>query len=145
MTVRDTPKDWITISREYRTIFIRHRGGFVGSDTSCVACHTVQANAPLGLVALTEENGEVFWTEEQSRQNFENVAMLVNQVTRNQQVCLHHSRRRLAVKDVEYFWNSTDHSEYRLVGWIGPRSNATADPVVDVDLNSSILRTTNLC
>ena len=26
-------------------IFLRHRGGFVGSDTSCVACHTSQANA----------------------------------------------------------------------------------------------------
>ena len=49
-------------------IFLRHRGGFVGTDTSCVACHTTQANAPLGLQPLTEENGNVFWTEEQSRQ-----------------------------------------------------------------------------
>ena len=47
-------------------IFQRHRGGFVGSDSSCVACHTVQANAPLGLQPLTLENGNVFWTEQQS-------------------------------------------------------------------------------
>ena len=62
MTVRDTPKglDYDFYKESIEPIFIRHRGGFVGSDTSCVACHTVQANAPLGLVALTEENGEVF-------------------------------------------------------------------------------------
>ena len=78
--VRDTAKglDYDFYKESIEPIFIRYRGGFVGSDTACVACHTVQANAPLGLEPLTQENGEVFWTEEQSQMNFQNVAMLVN-------------------------------------------------------------------
>ena len=57
---RDTPKglDYDFYKESIEPIFMRYRGGFVGSDTSCVACHTVQANAPLGLEPLTEENGE---------------------------------------------------------------------------------------
>ena len=53
--VRDTPKglDYEFYKESIEPIFIRYRGGFVGSDTACVACHTVQANAPLGLVAFT--------------------------------------------------------------------------------------------
>ena len=120
MTVRDTPKglDYDFYKESIEPIFIRHRGGFVGSDTSCVACHTVQANAPLGLVALTEENGEVFWTEEQSRQNFENVAMLVNPSDPETSRLLLAPLSPTAGGERHsggIFWNSTDHSEYRLV------------------------------
>ena len=138
--VRDTPKglDYEFYKESIEPIFIRHRGGFVGSDTSCVACHTVQANAPLGLVALTEENGEVFWTEEQSRQNFENVAMLVNPSDPETSRLLLAPLSPTAGGERHsggIFWNSTDHSEYRLLSnWIATGSpNATADPVIDVD------------
>ena len=77
---RDTPKglDYEFYKESVEPIFMRYRGGFVGSDTSCVACHSVQASAPLGLEPLTNENGEEFWTEAQSRANFENAARLVN-------------------------------------------------------------------
>ena len=140
MTVRDTPKglDYEFYKESIEPIFIRYRGGFVGSDTACVACHTVQANAPLGLVALTEENGEVYWTEEQSRQNFENVAMLVNPSDPESSRLLLAPLSPIVGGERHsggIFWNSTDHSEYRLVAdWIAtgdPR--ASADPVVEVD------------
>ena len=137
---RDTPKglDYDFYKESIEPIFMRYRGGFVGSDTSCVACHTVQANAPLGLEPLTEENGEAYWTEAQSRQNFENVAMLVNPSAPET------SRLLLAPlaptvggerHSGGIFWDSTDHSEYRLVAaWIATGDPAaTADPIVEVD------------
>ena len=140
MTVRDTPKglDYEFYKESIEPIFIRYRGGFVGSDTACVACHTVQANAPLGLVALTEDNGEVHWTEEQSRQNFENVAMLVDPSDPESSRLLLAPLSPTAGGERHsggIFWNSTDHSEYRLLAdWIATGDpTASADPVVDVD------------
>ena len=75
-----TPKglDYAFYKAAVEPLFLRPRGGYIGSDAGCVACHTSQANAPLGLQALTLADGRVFWTEEQSRQNFTNVAKLVN-------------------------------------------------------------------
>ena len=76
----DTPKglDYAFYKATVEPLFLRPRGGYIGSDAGCVACHTSQANAPLGLQELTMADGRVFWTEEQSRQNFVNVAKLVN-------------------------------------------------------------------
>ncbi|MEC8356871.1 MAG: hypothetical protein VXZ91_05585, partial [Pseudomonadota bacterium] len=76
----ETPKglDYDFYKAAVEPLFLRPRGGYIGSDAGCVACHASQANAPLGLQALTLEDGRVFWTEEQSRQNFANVAKLVN-------------------------------------------------------------------
>ena len=140
MIVRDTPKglDYEFYKESIEPIFIRYRGGFVGSDTACVACHTVQANAPLGLVALTEDNGEVYWTEEQSRQNFENVAMLVDPSDPESSRLLLAPLSPTAGGERHsggIFWNSTDHSEYKLFAdWIATGDpTASADPVVDVD------------
>ncbi|MCY4265799.1 MAG: hypothetical protein OXE78_13240 [Gammaproteobacteria bacterium] len=119
-------------------IFLRHRGGFVGSDTSCVACHTSQANAPLGLQPLTEENRSVFWTEEQSRQNFENVAKLVNPANPELSRLLLAPLAPAAGGERHsggIFWNSTEHSEYQVVaGWIATGNpEIGADPVADLD------------
>lgn len=119
-------------------IFQRHRGGFVGSDTSCVACHTVQANAPLGLQALTLEDGNVFWTEDQSWQNFQNVAMLVNPGAPETSRLLLAPLAPAAGGERHsggIFWDSTDHAEYRAIAeWIATGSaDATADPAVEVD------------
>ena len=137
---RDTPKglDYEFYKESVEPIFIRYRGGFVGPDTACVACHTVQANAPLGLEPLIEENGEVFWTEEQSRQNFENVAMLVNPSAPETSRLLLAPLATIvggASHSGGIFWDSRDHSEYRLIAeWIASGDpNAGADPIVDVD------------
>ncbi len=62
-------------------IFTKERGGFAVESPggpSCVMCHTWQANAPLKLERLEEgSDGGTFWTEEQSRRNFVEVARLV--------------------------------------------------------------------
>ncbi|MCG8414314.1 MAG: hypothetical protein MI746_08860 [Pseudomonadales bacterium] len=137
---RDTAKglDYEFYRDSIEPIFLRHRGGFVGSDTSCVACHTTQANAPLGLQPLTEENGNVFWTEAQSRQNFENVAMLVNPSNPESSRLLLAPLAPAAGGERHsggIFWDTNQHAEYRVVAeWIATgNSSATADPIVDVD------------
>ena len=136
----DTPKglDYAFYKESVEPIFIRYRGGFVGSDTACVACHTVQANAPLGLVPLTEANGEVFWTEAQSQENFQNVAMLVNPSAPETSRLLMAPLAPTAGGESHsggIFWDSTNHSEYRLISeWIASGDpNAGAEPIVDVD------------
>lgn len=62
-------------------IFIQSRGSFTPpdpGDPACVLCHTWQMSTPLMLQPLQDdEDGNVFWTEEQSRENFEAVAQLV--------------------------------------------------------------------
>ena len=137
---RDTPKglDFEFYKESVEPIFIRYRGGFVGSDTACIACHTVQANAPLGLVALTEENGEVYWTEEQSRTNMENVALLVNPSAPETSRILMAPLAPTAGGEAHsggIFWDSANHSEYRIISqWIATGNpNAGAEPTVDID------------
>lgn len=137
---RNTTKglDFEFYKESVEPIFLRYRGGFVGSDTSCVACHTTQANAPLGLVAVTEEDGRAFWTEEQSRLNFENVAMLVNPSAPETSRLLLAPLSPTAGGERHsggIFWDTPDHSEYRLISeWIASgNSSATAEPIVEVD------------
>ena len=66
---------------EVEPIFTRPRGGFTlesPGGPSCVMCHTWQTNAPLKLERLEEgPGGETYWTEDQSRRNFVEVARLV--------------------------------------------------------------------
>ena len=62
---------------EVEPIFIAPRGGHGPSMSPCVTCH-VHSGTPLKLEPLQErENGQVYWTEEQSRRNFDVVARLV--------------------------------------------------------------------
>ena len=66
---------------EYRArvepIFIAPRGGHGPGRSPCATCH-VHSGTPLKLQPLQEgEDGRVFWSEEQSRMNFEVVSRLV--------------------------------------------------------------------
>ncbi len=138
--VSDTLKglDYELYKETVEPIFIRYRGGFVGSDTACVACHTVQANAPLGLEPLTKENGEVFWTEAQSRTNFANVAMLVNPAAPETSRLLQAPLAPLAggmSHSGGIFWASKDDAEYQTIAsWIATGDpNSPVDPLVEVD------------
>ncbi|HBP99621.1 MAG TPA: hypothetical protein DD672_03980, partial [Gammaproteobacteria bacterium] len=51
ISVPNTPKglDYAFYKEAIEPIFMRPRGGYIGSDAGCVACHASQANAPLGL------------------------------------------------------------------------------------------------
>ena len=136
----DTPKglDYDFYKAAVEPLFLRPRGGYIGSDAGCVACHTSQANAPLGLQALTLEDGRVFWTEEQSRQNFANVAKLVNPSDPDSSRLLN-APLAPAAGGVRHsggiFWDSRDHSEYRIIAeWIATGADsAGADVVPEVD------------
>ena len=58
-------------------IFIAPRGGHGPGRSPCATCH-VHSGTPLKLQPLQEgEDGGVFWSEEQSRMNFEVVSRLV--------------------------------------------------------------------
>ncbi len=58
-------------------IFLVERGGYGPGRSACVTCHAKQGT-PLKLQPLQEDDtGGVFWSEHQSRQNFETVASLV--------------------------------------------------------------------
>lgn len=136
----DTPKglDFAFYREAVEPIFLRPRGGFVGSDAACVSCHTSQANAPLGLQPLTEENGEVFWTEAQSRQNFENVAMLADPSALDQSRLLLAPLAPSAGGERHSggnFWDSREHSEYRVIAeWIATGSpEASTEQTVQPD------------
>ena len=136
----DTPKglDYAFYKQAVEPIFMRPRGGYIGSDAGCVACHTSQANAPLGLQPLTLEGDEVLWTEAQSRQNFENVAMLVNPADPASSRLLMAPLAPAAGGERHsggIFWDNTDHSEYKIIAeWIATGSpDAGADAIVEAD------------
>lgn len=138
--VRDTPKglDYAFYKEAVEPIFLRPRGGFIGADSACVGCHAGQANAPLGLQALTLEDGESFWTEAQSRQNFENVARLVNPASPESSRLLLAPLAPAAGGERHsggIFWDSTEHSEYRVIAeWIATGSpEASMEDTVEVD------------
>jgi len=58
-------------------IFLVERGGWGPGRSPCVTCHAKQGT-PLKLQPLQEnEDGSVFWSESQSRQNFNVVSRLV--------------------------------------------------------------------
>ena len=140
ISVPNTPKglDYAFYKEAIEPIFMRPRGGYIGSDAGCVACHTSQANAPLGLQPLTLEGDRVFWTEAQSRQNFENVAMLVNPSEPDRSRLLMAPLAPAAGGERHsggIFWDSSNHSEYRLITeWIASGSDtAGASEVVEVD------------
>ncbi len=65
----------------YRTrvepMFYKQRGGYGPGRSACVTCH-MHSGTPLRLQPLQEdEAGAVFWSEQQSRRNFEAVSRLV--------------------------------------------------------------------
>ena len=113
-------------------IFTRPRGGFSVDNPggpSCVMCHTWQTNAPLSLETLQEgPSGETYWTEDQSRVNFAEVARLVTPGDPDNSRLL---RVPLAVAEGGRgrhtggtFWQSKDDPEWQLVAeWV-----RTAEP-----------------
>ena len=115
-------------------IFSRPRGGFTldsPGEPSCVMCHTWQTNAPLKLEPLEEgPGGETYWTEEQSRRNFVEVARLVTPGDPDNSRLL---RAPLALREGGRgqhtggtFWASKNEPEWQVLAeWV-----RTADPSV---------------
>lgn len=112
-------------------IFLDMRGGFGPGRSACVTCHAKQGT-PLKLQPLQEnEDGSVFWSEAQSRQNFEVVSRLV--------VAGHPEQSRLLGKALavpaggtsfhvggKFFLSRADPQWRAMADWVGAASAAAA-------------------
>ncbi len=125
-------------------IFVRSRGDFLPpdpGDPACVMCHTWQAHTPLMLESLeVNEEGGVYWTEAQSRRNFEAVSRLVApgdpQSSRLLRTPLSVQAGGSALHTGGKVWSSQEDPEWQtLAEWVraGTPSQAPADPTPDVD------------
>ncbi|HIF38567.1 MAG TPA: hypothetical protein EYQ69_05025 [Gemmatimonadetes bacterium] len=112
-------------------IFLQPRGGHGPSISPCASCH-INSGTPLKLQPLQEtEDGQAYWSEDQSRQNFEVVSRLV--------VPGQPERSRLLRKPLSVaaggavfhvggkFWQTQNNPEWQLIAtWVG-NSDAPAD------------------
>ena len=132
----------------YRTnvepIFIQSRGDFLPpdpGDPACVMCHTWQANTPLMLESLeTDDEGDVYWTEAQSRSNFEAVSRLVTpgdpQGSRLLRASLSAQAGGSALHSGGKIWDSQDDPEWQtLAAWVltGSAPAVSTEPAPEVD------------
>ncbi|HXV86392.1 MAG TPA: hypothetical protein VD793_06820, partial [Gemmatimonadales bacterium] len=104
-------------------IFIRPRAGYGPGLSPCATCH-VQSGTPLKLQPLQEgEGGRVFWSEEQSRRNFQAASRLVVP-GRPEQSRLLNKPLAVAAGGTPYhvggkFWDTRDDPEWRtLADWV---------------------------
>jgi len=132
-----TGLDFASYLTDVEPVFARMRGGFAVESPggpSCVMCHTWQTNAPLKLEALQEgSDGETFWSEDQSRRNFVEVARLVTPGDPDDSRLLNAPLARSAGGRDEHtggtFWESKNDPEWQaLAEWV--RSAEPADEVV---------------
>ena len=70
-TARGQSLDYEVFKSQVEPIFLKKRGDHV----RCVVCHSERSNNAFRLEKLSK--GTAFWTEEQSRRNFEVVSRLV--------------------------------------------------------------------
>jgi mono/diheme cytochrome c family protein len=126
-------------------IFIKPRRGYGPGLSPCATCH-VHNGSPLKLQPLQEgEGGRVFWSEEQSRRNFEVASRLVVPGRPEQSRLL---RKPLAVAAGGApfhvggkFWSTQDDPEWRTIAeWVRAASAAdvaagaaAAMPTLDFD------------
>ena len=123
-------------------IFYASRGDFLPpepGEPACVMCHTWQANTPLMLESLEEnDDGSVYWTEAQSRANFEVVSRLVTpgdpENSRLLQTPLSPQAGGSPMHTGGKFWDSQDNPEWQtLAEWVQTGSPTTAQAVPEVD------------
>jgi hypothetical protein len=130
-------------------IFLKSRGDFLPpepGDPSCVMCHTWQMNTPLKLEPLGEDsNGGVFWTEEQSRLNFEAVSRLVVPGDPENSRFLRKPLRAGAGGTVSHtggkFWTSQDDPEWQVVAeWVRAGAGSPDQTPVAPDVDFEFFR-----
>jgi len=125
-------------------VFIQSRGNFMPPDPgepACVLCHTWQSSTPLMLESLeVNEDGGVYWTEAQSRANFENVSRLVTpgdpQSSRLLQASLSPEAGGSALHTGGKVWASQNDREWQtLAQWVrsAAPSQALSETPPDVD------------
>jgi len=122
-------------------MFYRSRGDFQPpdpGDPACVMCHVWQANTPMMLQSLEENaDGSVYWTEAQSRANFETISQLVTPGdpanSRLLRAPLSPAAGGSAVHTGAKFWDSQNDPEYQaLAEWVGAAAPAAAASMPEV-------------
>jgi len=134
--------DYNVYKERVEPILLRDRGGYGPGLSACVSCH-IQSGTPMRLQPLEEDaSGGVYWTESQSRMNFDVVSGLVTPGQPEE------SRLLLAPLELSAggssfhiggkFWGSQDEADWQtLAAWVSaadslPGTAATA-PEVDFD------------
>ena len=107
-------------------IFLKRRPG----HARCYACHA-SGTGPQYLVKMSP--GATFWTEEQSRQNFENVSNLVNRDDPMNSKFLIHPLSPMAGGDITFAhgggrqFESKDDPDWKTIAeWVGGRKLASS-------------------
>ncbi|MYJ66881.1 MAG: hypothetical protein F4087_00005, partial [Gemmatimonadetes bacterium] len=124
-----TPLSFDRYRATVEPIFLVDRGGWGPGRAACVTCHAEQGT-PLRLQRLRETaEGEVFWSEEDSRRNFRVVARLVTpgdpDGSRLLRKALARSAGGAALHVGGKFFQSQEDPEWRaMADWV-----AAADPV----------------
>ena len=103
-------------------IFIQPRGGHGPSISPCASCH-INSGTPLRLQPLQEtESGQVYWSENQSKKNFEVVSKLV---VPGQPLVVTAGGTAFHVGGK--FWQDQNNPEWQIIAdWIG-NSDAPTD------------------
>lgn len=130
--------DFDVYRSQVEPIFYAPRGGHGPSVSPCVTCH-VHSGTPLRLQPLQEaSDGSVYWTEAQSRQNFEVVSRLV--------VPGDPERSRLLLKALamgsggarfhiggKFFENQSDPQWQTMSSWVSAAAPVAVEPPKTVD------------
>lgn len=115
--------DFAFYRQNVEPIFIKPRAGYGPGLAPCATCH-VHSGTPLRLQPLQEgEDSRVFWSEEQSRRNFEVVSRLVRPGDPDQSRLL---RKPLAIAAGGApfhvggkFWDSKNDPDWRILAqWV---------------------------
>ena len=126
-------------------VFLAARGGYGPGRSPCVTCHAKQGT-PLKLQPLQEDDeGMVFWSEAQSRQNFEVVSRLVVPGQPEQSRLL---RKALTVPaggasfhvGGKFFYSQSDPEWQAMAGWVRAAATSDATEVASAALNFEFFR-----
>lgn len=128
-----TPLDFERYRDTVEPIFLQLRGGYGPGRAPCVTCHAEQGT-PLRLQALQEmPDGSVFWSEDQSRENFAVVARLVTPGDPDRSRLL---RKALAISaggapfhvGGKFFESKSDPEWQAMADWVRAADPVDADP-----------------
>ena len=134
---------------EIEPIFLVDRAGYGPGEAACATCH-VQSGTPMKLQPLQSDgSGGVYWTEVQSRMNFEIVSRLVTpgapQTSRllREPLAMDAGGSRMHVGGK--FWDSLDDPEWRtMAAWVSAAEPAgmmaEAAPVPDFEFFQSCIQ-----
>ncbi len=121
--------DYGVYRQQVEPILLTDRGGYGPGVSACVTCH-IQSGTPMRLEPLEEDgSGGVYWTEQQSRRNFDLISGLVTpgqpEQSRLLRAPLELSGGGSGFHVGGKFWESQDDPEWQaMAAWV-----SAADPV----------------